>query len=220
MSPQTKAAQMSPGEMRHEQILEAAMTCFARRGFHQTTMQDISTEAGISVGLIYRYFESKEQVIASMAKDYLSELQAKVDEARRLPNIREALETVVWCDDADEIVAAAFVLDLFSESGRNPHVRRLMSQVRGAQIRGLTSLIASSAVASQLAPSLTPTLAAEMIFHAVHGLMFDEILQAEDWSKARVKKHRTETLRRLWGLLFPASGASSGRGAAATRHAP
>ena len=39
-------------EDRRRQILRAAMTCFARRGFHLTTMNDISAEAQISVGLI------------------------------------------------------------------------------------------------------------------------------------------------------------------------
>ena len=52
---------------RREQILKAAMVCFAKRGFHQTSMHDISAEAGISVGLIYRYFENKEAVISAMA---------------------------------------------------------------------------------------------------------------------------------------------------------
>src|SRR5437016_5431333 len=53
---------------RRSQILEAALVCFAKRGFHQTSMHDISGEAGISVGLIYRYFENKEAVISEMAE--------------------------------------------------------------------------------------------------------------------------------------------------------
>ena len=52
---------------RRQQILEAAMLCFAKCGFHQTSMHDISAEAGISVGLIYRYFKNKEEVIAALA---------------------------------------------------------------------------------------------------------------------------------------------------------
>ena len=52
---------------RRSQILDAALVCFAKRGFHQASMHDISAEAGISVGLIYRYFENKEAVISAMA---------------------------------------------------------------------------------------------------------------------------------------------------------
>src|SRR2546430_15912884 len=58
---------------RRSQILEAALVCFAKRGFHQTSMHDISGEAGISVGLIYRYFENKEAVISAMADRHQKE---------------------------------------------------------------------------------------------------------------------------------------------------
>ena len=54
---------------RRAQILRAAMVCFAECGFHQTSMHDISEEAGISVALIYRYFASKEAVISALAEE-------------------------------------------------------------------------------------------------------------------------------------------------------
>jgi AcrR family transcriptional regulator len=43
-------------ERRRRQILEAAAVCFRRRGFHQATMQEICSEAGISPGALYRFF--------------------------------------------------------------------------------------------------------------------------------------------------------------------
>ena len=59
---------------RRTQILEAAVVCFAKHGFHQASMHDISAEAGISVGLIYRYFQNKEAVIAAMADRHKREI--------------------------------------------------------------------------------------------------------------------------------------------------
>ena len=59
---------------RKTQILDAAIRCFARRGFHLTSMHDISAEAGISVGLIYRYFANKEAVISAMADRHKQEI--------------------------------------------------------------------------------------------------------------------------------------------------
>lgn len=55
-------------EARRNQILDAAWSCFAKRGFHQTTMQDIATDAGISAGAIYRYYASKEAVLAAITE--------------------------------------------------------------------------------------------------------------------------------------------------------
>ena len=54
-------------QRRGEEILDAALRCFARDGFHRSTMQDLAREAGISPGAIYRYFASKEEVIAALA---------------------------------------------------------------------------------------------------------------------------------------------------------
>src|SRR6185369_16447908 len=48
-------------------ILEAARRCFESKGFLKTTLQDVAKEAEISVGLIYRYFQSKEDIFASLA---------------------------------------------------------------------------------------------------------------------------------------------------------
>src|SRR3979490_2068874 len=79
---------------RREQILNAAMVCFAKRGFHQTSMHDISAEAGISVGLIYRYFENKEAVIATMADRHKKEIQDVLERARTAPSLLESLETL------------------------------------------------------------------------------------------------------------------------------
>src|SRR5947209_16997983 len=53
---------------RRSEILAAAQTCFARAGFHQTSMQAICAEAGMSPGNLYRYFRSKEDIIAGIAE--------------------------------------------------------------------------------------------------------------------------------------------------------
>lgn len=53
-------------EARKGQIIDAAWICFARNGYHRTTMQDIATEAGISAGAIYRYFDGKEAVLVAI----------------------------------------------------------------------------------------------------------------------------------------------------------
>lgn len=190
---------------RHQQILEAAMACFARRGFHQTTMHDISEAAGISVGLIYRYFDSKEQVIATMAESHLAELNRKIGEARGAPSLVEALERVLWCDHEAHL-AAGFVVDLFAEAGRNDHVRGLVSQVHAAVIRGVAELIAGSPEAASLAPGVAPAEAAQVIFQAIHGRLFDEIAHAGTRSEDEIRLARSQNLRRIMTLLFPAGG--------------
>src|SRR5437762_10158253 len=98
---------------RPAQILDAAVVCFAKRGFHQASMHDISAEAGISVGLIYRYFQNKEAVIAAMANRHKKEIHEILERARQAPNLRESLENwfTAHCGEAEPQVTAAFVVD-------------------------------------------------------------------------------------------------------------
>jgi len=53
-------------EDRREQIIDAAMRVFAQKGFNKATNKDIAREAGITAGLIYHYFESKEAVLKAI----------------------------------------------------------------------------------------------------------------------------------------------------------
>src|SRR5690349_19443486 len=55
-------------QMRRQQILDAALACFSRRGYHATSMEDIVREAGLSVGAIYTYFPSKEELFKVLAE--------------------------------------------------------------------------------------------------------------------------------------------------------
>jgi AcrR family transcriptional regulator len=80
---------LEPSLDRRTQILEAAIVCFAKRGFHQTSMHDVSAEAGISVGLIYRYFANKEAVIAAMADRHKTEIHDLLERARQAPSLFE-----------------------------------------------------------------------------------------------------------------------------------
>jgi TetR/AcrR family transcriptional regulator, transcriptional repressor of aconitase len=55
---------------RRRQILDAAANCFARNGFHRTSMQDIVRESGLSAGLIYRYFTGKDDMIVAIVEEW------------------------------------------------------------------------------------------------------------------------------------------------------
>lgn len=53
-------------EERREQILSAASSVFAEKGYQRSTTHDIAEEAGVSEGLIYSYFESKDHILLAI----------------------------------------------------------------------------------------------------------------------------------------------------------
>src|ERR671922_846027 len=142
---------------RPTQILDAAVACFAKRGFHQASMHDISTEAGISVGLIYRYFENKEAVISAMADRHKKEIGEVLERARQAPTLLESLEilfTAHCCEDETQVVSA-FVVDLYAEASRNPRVADLVHDVLETAMAGVTELISRAPEAQNTARGLS-----------------------------------------------------------------
>jgi len=191
-------------EDRRHQILRAAMTCFARRGFHQTTMNDISAEAQISVGLIYRYFDSKDAVITFMASEHLDDLRRVLEQARRAPTLFEALELVSirHCEEQPEHLHLSLVLDLFAEAARNEQVRVLVRDVTQFFIESVTDLIAASDEAKTAPPGLTPRTAAEIIVDSTRGMMIRAIADSSTLTATQIRERQLAMLRTLWPLLF------------------
>src|SRR5437764_13854949 len=139
LMPQPQADSVSD---RRCQILDAALVCFAKRGFHQTSMHDIRAEAGISVGLIYRYFENKEAVISAMADRHKREISEVLQRAKHARTLLESLEILftAHCCEEESPVVSAFVVDLYSEASRNPQVADLVRDVLQTAMAGVTEL--------------------------------------------------------------------------------
>src|SRR5216110_2454943 len=198
----------SSGPDRRSQILDAALVCFAKRGFHQASMHDISAEAGISVGLIYRYFENKEAVISAMADRHKKEISEVLERAQQAPTLLESLEilfTAHCCEDAPQVVSA-FVVDLYAEASRNPHVADLVRDVLQTAMDGVTDLIARSPEAGGAAHGLKPHELAELIFAVSRGMLMRDVLQPQAMTAAERRAGQIEVTRRLWRLLFKREG--------------
>jgi AcrR family transcriptional regulator len=69
----------NPTEERRRQIMEAALACFVRKGYHKTTMDDIVAESGLSKGTLYWYFENKDDLFVSLIKSYFFDVREGTD---------------------------------------------------------------------------------------------------------------------------------------------
>ena len=196
--------QIDSSSDRRVQILDAALVCFAKRGFHQASMHDISAEAGISVGLIYRYFENKDAVISAMADRHKKEIHEVLERAQQAPTLLESLEilfTAHCCEDAPQVVSA-FVVDLYAEASRNQRVADLVRDVLQTAMDGVTDLIARSPEAESAAHGLKPHEQAELIFAVSRGMLMRDVLQPQEMTAAERRTRQLEVTRRLWSLLF------------------
>jgi AcrR family transcriptional regulator len=65
-------------EEKRKLILDAAVRVFARAGYHNARVADIAEEAGIAHGLLYHYFDSKDEVLATVFRDNWGQLLERV----------------------------------------------------------------------------------------------------------------------------------------------
>ncbi len=189
------------------------MICFAKRGFHQTSMHDISDAAGISVGLIYRYFKNKEEVIAALAEEHKKHIAELLERAGEAPTLLEAMEilfTSHCCEQSPQIISA-FVVDLFAEASRNPRVAKIVRNVAKTKTDGVAKLIARSPDARRIAPWLDPHEIAEMIFALHDGTMMRSVFRSPGTSITQQRERQLSVARILWRLLFKQTSHAHGR---------
>ena len=169
---------LDPALDRREQILRAAMICFARRGFHQTSMHDISARPGSAWG---SSTDTSRTRTPSFPR-WRTNTSAKSTRCWNGPGwpqaLLEAFEIIfTWdcCENTPQVVSA-FVVDLFAEAGRNPGVADLVRDVARTAMEGVTDLIARSPEANHLPYGLQPREIAEMIFAVNDGMLMRDVL--------------------------------------------
>ena len=196
------------GQDRRAQILDAAIACFAKQGFHPTSMHDISAEAGISVGLIYRYFENKEAVISAMAERHKNQIHDVLQQAAQAPSLLESLEILFTAHCCEEPkLQSAFVVDLYAEASRNPKTAEIVLDVLDTAMSGVTELIARSPEGLAAASGLKPEQISELIFAVARGMLMRDVLQPAEMTAAERRSRQLEVAKRLWRLLFQTEGA-------------
>jgi AcrR family transcriptional regulator len=118
---------------RRRQILDAAARCFARDGFHRTSMQDIVRESGISAGLVYRYFTGKDDMITAIVTEWHDQRQAALAEGPAAETYLELLRAV---GDPAARERMRLGVQIWAEAIRSPHIaevaRRTIDEPRAA----------------------------------------------------------------------------------------
>ncbi len=111
---------------RRDEILAAAERCFVRAGFHGASMQDICAEAGMSPGNLYRYFPSKEALVAGIAERDRAEVAqefARADLSRGLFAVIEDMARHHFARKGGEEVLLC--TEVMAEARRNPDIARI-----------------------------------------------------------------------------------------------
>ena len=78
MSPRTEEQFEEIRESRKMEIMNNALELFANYGYHTTSISNISEKAGISKGLLYNYFSSKEELLKSIIDEGIKQISSPI----------------------------------------------------------------------------------------------------------------------------------------------
>jgi AcrR family transcriptional regulator len=174
-------------------IVDAARRCFARDGFHQTSMPDIVSEAGISAGAFYRYFSSKEELVREIAREAFGGLGGVVSAllARNpAPSLPEVLGAVAETMSAPTFPAGGRLVETdeqfrvaiqaWGELVRDPDLRS--EAHRGAEFftGHVAEALARGQAAGRVPAGLDPRDGASLVFGLLPGLLLWRVVLGRD----------------------------------------
>ena len=182
----------APPVDRRRQILDAAIRVFAREGFNDCRVSDIAREAEVAYGLVYHYFDSKDQVLNELFVERWSLLLAAIEEvdARQIPP-REKLDAV-----------AGFIIDSYRHDpelmkviiievtrAANSFTRTHLPELRKAYAL-IAKIVSDAQATGAFREDVDPEFASMWFYGAIEQLLTGWVFEiipdgAEDFGRAR-----------------------------------
>jgi AcrR family transcriptional regulator len=163
-------------DARRRQILDAALDCFAREGFHRATMDDIVRRARLSPGAIYRYFDGKEAIIEAIAGERHAREAERIEAAGRegaTPDVlgRIARAFFAALDDPEERRRRNVGIQIWAEALRNPRVGQLVRRGVDRPRALLAGLVRRARRRGELPAGIDPDAAARAMIALFQGFL-------------------------------------------------
>jgi TetR/AcrR family transcriptional regulator, fatty acid metabolism regulator protein len=157
-------------------LFDAAVRVFARKGFHAARVGDIAEEAGVAHGLLYHYFSSKDEVLATIFRETWTDLlEAVSDVEKSEAGAREQLRQVAaillrsWRRDPD------LVRVLVREVTRSSEVERRIGEIDAA-FEALERIVRKGQSKGELRDDLDARLAAVVFYGALEEILTGWVL--------------------------------------------
>lgn len=131
----------APRPTNRDKIIFAAIECFIRKGFHQTSVRDIAQTAGVSQGNLYNHFKGKAELITEIARIERDSVDDVLSAANGLPPL-DGLRAIglAYIRNAATPADAALTLEISAEAIRNPEIATAFMATRTHLRAGLLEL--------------------------------------------------------------------------------
>ncbi len=171
---------------RRVEILDAAVRCVAREGFHKTTMAHVIAESGLSAGAVYGYFKGKPELIKAIATRALSGFAEVLESVASAPGtvtpvggLRAVISEVERMTAESGGAFPKVVVHAWSEAARDAEVRDVVRTNVDKVHRAWLDVLARAEADGTIAPgdhsASARVLVGLMPGFLVQGLLLDEI---------------------------------------------
>jgi AcrR family transcriptional regulator len=165
---------------RRAEILAAAQRCFVRSGFHGASMQEICAEAGMSPGNLYRYFPSKEALMAGIAERDRAEVGqqfASVDLSHGFFAVLQGMAHHHFAEKPTEQVLLC--TEVMAEARRNPEIARISASFDDDVKKWLIDLFRAAAARGDIPDDVDFDAAVTMLMIIADGVWWRRALDPD-----------------------------------------
>lgn len=170
-------------QARRQEILHAAWRCFARQGFHATSMDQVIAEAGLSAGAVYRYFTGKDELIAAAAAeatqvglDVFDQIDAESPPPSPSQVVAWVLTNVVGNSDRDGCDVNRLIVQVWGEAIRSPPVLAMAQDAQRQLRAGFVMLAQRWVTHGQLPNDTDPTAIGAVMFAIIPGFILQHLI--------------------------------------------
>jgi AcrR family transcriptional regulator len=166
-------------DARRAQIVDAAVSCFARDGFHRTTMHEICREAGLSPGAVYRYFSGKDEIVEAIAAERHAREAGFMEHASEIGEGADALRAMGRAffsslADPDERRRRRLGVQVWAEALRNPAIHKLVKRGVDRPLAALVRMARDAQERGELSREIDPEGLARMLVALFQGFVLQQ----------------------------------------------
>jgi AcrR family transcriptional regulator len=184
-------------EERRKQIMDAALACFARKGYHNTTMDDIVAESGLSKGTLYWYFKSKDDLFFSLVKSFFLDMRQDFENILEQPTtssgkLRAIAQGFVQFFQETESFFNVF-FEFWMQSALNEELNQLSSNIL-VQYREVLAGIIAEGIRTGEFKAVDASQLALAVMAVYDGLAFYMMLMPDEVELERASQVFIETI--------------------------
>lgn len=183
MTPRNEHQNRQLREERREQILHASLKVFSRRGLVATRISDIAKEAGLSHGLVYHYFDSKDEIFTTLVKRALEGSKHVIDLAAQqnlspIDQLRWLTETILTGLSKNGAYLFLIMVQAFTSAAVPEQVKELVTSQSSSTLEGILPIIRAGQQAGQIVKE-DPAKLSSSYFAMIQGISLQQVQQVD-----------------------------------------